>query len=163
MSEIRIVRCLILSFYKDELAEIHFCKALASGEVFSIKIPKSKTKFLNQLNKPLVILEIELVKTVKNWIFNEILSEDKILEPSTYKEFELLSKCNQILNKNCIDGDKEVGDLVEKIKQYFVQTLTPSLDGFENFLLVNLGFAGNRIDFKSNIAEAKDGNNLPWN
>jgi hypothetical protein len=162
--ELRQVKALVLSVYQDEIARITYIKLLAEDSCQSVKISGNLAKFKhNHLLQPHILLDIELVKTRKNWILSEITNFYKIMEPENYADFQKLAAIQKLLNQSLSDGQETeiLIQLVDFLQQRSLNSL--SLIELEEFLLGRLGFLDMQnmyITTAQNIWKSKSGNHL---
>lgn len=137
--ELREIRGVVLKCYSDELFKFTYIKFLTENTLESIKIPTQIENFkLNHVLNPNFLLQIEVIKTRKNWILKNVLEYQRISEPKKYVEFIKQSEISKI-TLNHTHEDQEID-----ILSYFIQTVqkidTVDLKIYETELLSKLGF-----------------------
>jgi hypothetical protein len=138
--QVRQEQIMILKVYRDELAGIAYLKVLSSQGCESIRISKTLMRSVNTYLQPHYLLNVELIKTLKNWVLSSVTSYKTLFACSTYKHFESASKIQKILSS--ITSDGEQNDLL-----FYLQKELPKVDienfdpvKFEAFVLARSGF-----------------------
>jgi|GEM_PF-948448 len=162
--ELRQVKAIVLSIYEDQMAGITFIKLLTGDSCQSVKVSGALAKFKhNHLLQPHILIDAELVKTRKNWILSDITNFHRILEPTSYNDFQKLATIQKLLNQSLSDGQETdlLGNLVEFLSQQSLNDL--NLISLEEFMLARLGFldmANMYITTSQNIWKSKVSNHL---
>lgn len=137
--ELREIKGIVLRTYSDELFKFTYIKFLTDSTLENIKIPTQIDNFkLNHVLSPNFLLEIEIVKTRKNWILKNILEYTRICDPKRYIDFIKQSEMAKLTLAN-IEEEQEVEILdfvIESIKN--IESL--DLKDYEKKLLTRLGF-----------------------
>ena len=143
MAEYKSETGLYLSSYKDEVAGIYFVKFLTPYDCQNFKIPKTKPQLINQLARPFGLVTVELVKTAKNWILQDIGNYKALYTGTTYQEYEDLSKALKILDDLLIQNQQtriltKVIDYMNQLENQ--QEHTIDLKDWEGVLMTGMGF-----------------------
>lgn len=137
--ELREIKGIVLRTYSDELFKFTYIKFLTDSTLENIKIPTQIDNFkLNHVLNPNFLLEIEIIKTRKNWILKNILEYTRICDPKRYIDFIKQSEMAKLTLAN-IEEEQEVEILnfvIESIKN--IESL--DLKEYEKKLLTRLGF-----------------------
>ncbi len=140
--ELRNLQIIPLGHRTDELMNVTYLKVLGQQQIESVKLPTAfKNYRLQHLLRPNYLLEVELVKTKKNWVLKNILAHQEFCDLCRYTEHLKFSEIIALINKYSHDG-QEV-----KILDFLVNTFDcvsiADLDliTFESRLLERLGFA----------------------
>ncbi len=140
--EKRIITCLPLSKTNDEVFKITYLTLLTENSVESIKLPTNFDNYkYSHMIRPDYLLQVEIIKTRKNWILKNILKYEKIQDPCSYNDFLKQSEMVKIILKNTYQ-DQETNILpfvVETFQQKALNLI--NLKNFEQQLSANLGFA----------------------
>ncbi len=149
--ETRNLKAIVVSCYTDDLINVTYLKILTEVAVESIKLPTALSNYrLQHLLRPNFILDIEVVKTRKNWILKGILHYQPFCHPKTYQCYLKLAEVFLLVNKFCYEGQQVdlLSFLVNKLSLIDLETLDINL--FELSLLQKLGFAP-KEDYSNNI------------
>jgi hypothetical protein len=143
MAEYKSETGIYLSSYKDEMAGIYFVKFLTPFDCQSFKIPKNKPELISQLARPFGLVTVELVKTAKNWILQDIGSYKPLYNATTYQEYEDLSKGLKLLDDLLIQNQQST--ILAKVISYMNQLENQSehsldLKDLERVLMSGMGF-----------------------
>ena len=140
--EKRIITCLPLSKTNDEVFKITYLTLLTENSVESIKLPTNFDNYkYSHMIRPDYLLQVEIIKTRKNWILKNILKYEKIQDTCSYNDFLKQSEMVKIILKNTYQ-DQETNILpfvVETFQQKALNLI--NLKNFEQQLSANLGFA----------------------
>lgn len=138
----RIEKLIILKIYNDETSNFSYVKVLTMTVCESIRLSQSQARSkISHLLQPFFLLEVELVKTTKNWILNEVINANQIIKPNTYLDFQKIADLQKILSSRIETGQDT--DILASLLEYFSQN--QNLDQidqtlFDNYLLSKLGF-----------------------
>ncbi len=144
--EIRNLKAIVLNHYTDDLINVTYLKILTETTVESIKLPTVLSNYrLQHLLRPNFVLDIEVVKTRKNWILKSILHYQSFCHPKTYQCYLKLAEVFSLINKFCYEGQQVdlLSFLINELSLINLETLDITL--FELNLLQKLGFAPNII------------------
>jgi hypothetical protein len=160
MTEIRYEEFLPLSVYQDKLASIFYVKILSPEKCYTIKIGRDTSTQIPQIIHPFVISKVELIKTAKNWILKEVINQKRLIEPITFEEYDKLARAQIILNS--LIKENQTTNLYHKILSFLQRNKDFNLIDFENYALINLGFANPDInqESKEKLHQSKSANNL---
>lgn len=140
--EIRQTKGWILDIYNDEILGLCYLKVLTEQRFESLKLPTSWQKYkLAHLIRPDYFLDLELVKTRKNWVLKQILGYQVLFSLVSYKDFLKIRDLQKILLNYLYEG-QEVS-ILSWLESFFSQTTLEHLplDLFEKKLKQQLGFA----------------------
>jgi hypothetical protein len=139
--QIRQIRGLPLKYYYDDLLHIGYLKFLSLQQVETLKLPTNPTNYkYTHLLAIHYVLNLEVVKTRKNWVLKSILDYHTLFKPTTYlgfvKESELV---NLILSYTQEEQETDLGKvLIEVLQDVKIESL--DLNDVEKLILNNLGF-----------------------
>ena len=140
--EIRTVQAILLGHRVDELMNISYLKILTEEYIESVKLPTAIQNYrLQHLLQPNFLLEMELVKTKKNWIVKGILNHREFCLPTNYAEHLKIAEIINLINKYSREGQEL--KILDLLIITFESTKLTDLDlvDFESKLLERLGFA----------------------
>jgi len=139
--QIRNFLAIVLSHYTDEISHLSYIKVLNESKVETLKLPTSITNYRYQhLLRPNFLLEMEVVKTKKNWILTGILSYQPFCYPKSYHDYLKLAAIINLLNQFCHE-EQPVKILHWLTKELDLSNLEAvDLNLFESELLKQLGF-----------------------
>lgn len=140
--QLRIEKIILLSVYSDRLTNLTFAKVLTESRVETVKLPTVVENYrLGHLLQPNYVLEVELLKTRKNWILKHILSHQNFCQLTKYTDHLKFAQLMALLNQYTRDGQDV--DLLSYLVGYFEHSAIANLDlvEFESKLLERLGFA----------------------
>ncbi len=116
--EIRTIKGVFIETFHDSILGISYGKILTNDTLESVKFPTNlenyKYKYVIQPN---FLVEVELVKTRKNWIVKTILNYKTFFEPQDYGDYLNLSEIIKILQKNIMEEQKT--NALEFLLSYF--------------------------------------------
>jgi len=140
--EMREIKGLPLSCFTDSLMGISYVKILTERSLEAVKLPKGVDLFKQgYLLQSMHLLEIELIKTRKNWILREITNFAPLFQLHEYKDF---LKHKEIISMllTYIKEDQEVNVLHYLVQTFYQKNMAEvELEKFESGLLNLLGFA----------------------
>ena len=135
--EIRKVVAIVLKKYSDEILGIAYIKLLTHETVEWVRVQTTLDKYkYNGLLEPRYVLEIELVKSKKNWILKTILSKHIWYKATNYKDYLKFAHFLEIIENHTTEG-QELELLTLLSSQDWQDTSTTQ---FENMLIKHLGF-----------------------
>jgi hypothetical protein len=140
--ELRNVQAIVLSQHTDELMNVSYLKILTLEHIESVKLPTAVKNYrLQHLLRPNYLLELELIRTKKNWIVKGILDHEEFCPLDNYTEYLKFAEIVALINKYSHDGQevKILDLLVNTFRRANIQNL--DLVSFESRLLQRLGFA----------------------
>lgn len=125
----------------DKIMNATFVTVLGPESLFSIKLPTNleKYRFANQIS-PLYLLDVELIKTKKNWILKNINRFETLATISNYAQITALSEIVKTILRY-VREDQET-DILPFVTRYISENIM-QFDGadFEALLLEQLGFS----------------------
>jgi len=140
--EIRTFWAIPLLTYSDSLLKLSYLKVLTKNKFETLKLPTNLANYRYQhLVSPNYLLNIEVIKTRKNWILKNILEVRTLSKPDTYSDFLKLTELTKILCES-FQEDQEV-DLLEFVTRYLLEVSLKeaNLADFEKEVMIKLGFA----------------------
>jgi hypothetical protein len=161
--EQRLISGIPLSIFTDELMNISFVRVLTKDSVESYKIPThiDNYKYKHFLN-PLFFLEVEIIKTRKNWIFKHIHNYKNLRKIKTYEEALNQSEVVKMILKY-VQEDQET-NILDFVLDFFQNgDLVEGIVDFEVQLLEKLGFIPekcNTLNNQNRVRIGKEGNEL---
>lgn len=138
--EVRCIHGLPLKIYTDSAAGFSYLTFLSSDKVESIRLPVEISLFKqNYLLSPNYMLDLELIKTKKNWVLKDILSSNLILDLKSWNDYLKHSEQTSILLE-FLRQEQEV-DILPWLKNFWTDQNHKTLQEFRKELEVKLGFA----------------------
>ncbi len=152
--QVRNFVAIFLSHYTDEISYLSYIKVLTENKVETLKLPTSLTNYRYQhLLKPNLLLEVEVVKTKKNWILTGIFSYKPYCHPKTYHDHLKLAAIINLINRFCQE-EQPISVLNWLIKKFDLSNLEAvDLHIFESELLKQLGFIP-QLETNHNLAKS---------
>ncbi len=153
-----------LKIFSDKLMKVSYVSFLTNDTLLSAKLPTIINNYkLGHFIQPNYLLDIELIKTRKNWIVRGIHKYEKIAELKDYKDYTTHSKIINLIYKY-IKEDQGVNIMNFIIKTLQVKKIS-KIDTklFESRLLKELGFIPhieNDEKFAAKLHIAKDKGDL---
>jgi hypothetical protein len=170
--QLREEKIFILKEYYDQVKGICYLKVLTTTGCESIKIStkRDKQKF-DFFLKPNYLLDVELVKTVKNWILKNITSYQVLLEPRKYSDYELLAQMQKLIDSNVKEGQQisilpflvqefQKDDIKEDISKINLKKIEYTLLSLQGFAITNHNDMTNLNDLNKSIQNSKYENQL---
>jgi hypothetical protein len=135
--EIRKVVAIVLKKYSDEILGIAYIKLLTHETIEWVRVQTTLDKYkYNGLLEARYILEIELVKTKKNWILKTILSDYVWYETTCYADYLKFARFLEIIENHTTEGQEL--ELLTLLSSNDWKDIGPV--EFENMLVKKLGF-----------------------
>jgi hypothetical protein len=138
-TELKTVTGIILDTFQDTMIKTSYIKVLTTDKIESIRLPSSlenyKYKYLLQPN---YLLELELVKTRKNWILKDILSHESFYTPVTFEDYLSFGQLSKSIKENT--RDQQQTDILGFVIEYFRVFPKLNIQHFELRLQQALGF-----------------------
>jgi hypothetical protein len=151
-----------LRVWQDELMGVSFIDVLGKEELYSIKLPSTIDKYkLGHLINPTFLLDIELVKTRKNWVLKQVSIHEQLAKPTTYDEHMILSEMIKTLAR--LSYSDQTTSIQGLVIQFFKGALTGmQLSRFEAAVLDHEGFLhdSEHTTISKRISTTKSINNL---
>jgi len=153
--ETRTIIGLPIWIFTDSIMKISFVNILTSTHIEVVKIAKHIDEYKHaDLLKGVHIIEIDIIKTKKNWILKDIVQTQKLFQLQKYDDFMKHRDIMHML-KAYTTQEQEVTVLpflIQKIAHHPLSSL--NMKDFESELLGKLGFA-DKNDSRS-ISRIKD-------
>lgn len=124
---------------------ITYLKILTEQQVETIKLPRSihEFKYRHQL-KANSLLQLELIKTRKNWILVRIISSIDFLTPDSYRDYLNLAECLKLVSANLKENQQT--DTLEWLKGYFASNWPNfNIQLFTHSFSKHLGFGEGKL------------------
>lgn len=138
--ELREIQAIPITLYSDDIFKTSWLKVLTADSYFSIKLPTYYTGYRHtHLLNSTYHLEIEIIKTRKNWILKNINSINKTVSCQKYTDHIKLAALTKSLTK-FIKEDQQLfikDYIIAQIKN--IETFNKTI--FEAELLSKLGFS----------------------
>ncbi len=133
------IQGILFSIYSDTLYKGDFGLVLTSTNVEKIKFPTSfktfKESHLMQMN---MLLELELIKTKKNWIVSRVSSSHVYYTPTDYQDFLAFTQCIVELKSNLRENQDT--QVLVPLLDFFKDRQRVQASQFQRELLTWLGF-----------------------
>jgi hypothetical protein len=138
--EIRQIQGLTLKIYTDTMAGFSYLTFLSNERLEKIRLPVEFSKFKqNYLLTSNYLLDIEIIKTKKNWVLKDIFKSQEILRLQAWSDFLKHSEQTNILLE-FLREEQEV-DILPWLKQFWSQKAELDSIIFKKELEIRLGFA----------------------
>jgi hypothetical protein len=116
--QIRQIQGIFIDFFNDDIMNISYGRILTLDTLEVIKLPTILENYkYRYLLQPSFLVNIEVVKTRKNWILKSVLDSQEIYKPQDYQDFVNLAEVIKLLQKNIIEEQKT--QALEFILSYF--------------------------------------------
>ena len=141
--EFRSITGLVLETSIDEVWNITFAKVLTEEGLETLKIPSLLKDFkYGHLMKPNNLMQIEIVKTKKNWIIKNINRTYAWCQPNTFNDYLKLTNLLGFLSKSIKVGEKT--NCLKFIINYFTDKDLSEVntDHFQVSFLTFMGYGG---------------------
>jgi len=141
--EFRTLTGLVLETSEDEVWNITFAKVLTEEGLETLKIPSLLKDFKQGHSiKPNNLIQIEVVKTKKNWIIKNINRTYSWCQPSSFSDYLKLTKLLEFLSKSIKVG--ETTNCLKFIINYFSNKNLEHVDTdhFQVSFLTYMGYGG---------------------
>ena len=116
--QIRTIKGVFIETFHDSVLGVSYGKILTDDTLESVKFPTNlenyKYKYVIQPN---FVVELELVKTRKNWIVKTILDHKAFFSPQNYTDYVNLSEIIKSLQNNILEEQKT--NALEFVLSYF--------------------------------------------
>lgn len=151
--KLKQVSGIVLSVYTDSVMGVSWIKLLTNKKLESFKLPQDIGKYKqSHLINPSYLLEIEIIKTAKNWIVKDILRYEKVRTLEDYDQILKYTQEIKLLHKY-IYQEQET-NILPFIYDYFNNKFEKeSVEEFEVFILEKLGFS-NKIQNSKNLSQS---------
>jgi hypothetical protein len=138
--EIRQVHGLPLKIYTDTVAGFSYLTFLSNYKIEKIRLPKEFSQYKqNYLLSPNYILDLEIIKTKKNWVLKDVISSSQIINLQSWDDYLKHSEQTSILLE-FLREEQEV-DILIWLKNIWSQKLYKNQLDFRKELESRLGFA----------------------
>lgn len=140
--EIKEITGIPLQIFTDEIFNVSYLRFLTTEKLKVIKLPTNIQNYkLRHLINSNHLLDVELVKTKKNWILKSINSHKKLCQLEEYNDYLKHSEITNLLIKY-IKEEQHVDILEFLIHSFENKFESHTLAEFESLILSKLGFAG---------------------
>ncbi len=138
--EIRQVHGLPLKIYTDSAAGFSYLTFLSSQKIEKIRLPREFSQFKqNYLLSPNYILDLEIIKTKKNWVLKDVINSSQVVSLKCWDDYLKHSEQTSILLE-FLREEQEV-DILVWLKSIWSDKFGGSNIDFRKELEVKLGFA----------------------
>lgn len=138
--EIRQVHGLPLKIYTDSMAGFSYLTFLSQHKIEKIRLPKEFSQFKqNYLLSSNYILDLEIIKTKKNWVLKDVLASKQIINLKSWDDYLKHSEQTSILLE-FLREEQEV-DILLWLKNIWSEKLSKNQLDFRKELEIKLGFA----------------------
>lgn len=138
--EIRQISGIFISHFDDSVLRLTYGKMLTFDTLESIKFPTLLENYkYKHFIRPNYLLNIEIIKTRKNWILKDIISHQEIYKPHQFSDFTDLCELIKLLKENIKEEQKT--DALELTVGYLQKVNKIKIPEFETLLSRSLGFA----------------------
>lgn len=130
--------------WQDEIMGVSFIDVLGKDQLYAVKLPSTIEKYrFGHLINPEYLLDIELVKTRKNWVLKNVSIHQRLTTPTNYDEHIKLSEMIKTIAKLSY-SEQESG--LQKVLLHFLSLplLSFDLSEFEAAVLDAEGFLENQ-------------------
>jgi hypothetical protein len=139
MVEIRIIKGVFINYYNDSVLGLTYGKILTEECLESVRFPTLLENYKHKhLVEPNCIVEIEVIKTRKNWIVKEVISSNSIYSPCDFQDYVNMCEVIKLTRDNIID-EQRTGFLSHFIN-YFQNIAKVEVRQFDNLLQTQMGF-----------------------
>lgn len=141
--EFRTITGLLLETSVDEVWNITFAKVLTEDGLETLKIPSLLKNFKHgHTMKPNNLIQIEVIKSKKNWIIKDINRSFTWCHPVTFSDFIKLTNLLGFLSKSIKIGEKT--ECLKFILNYFYSRDIAEIDTdhFQISFLTYMGYGG---------------------
>ena len=141
--EIRQISGIFIDTYHDSILGLSYGKILTESTLESIRFPtlldNYKYKYLIEPNQ---LLQLEVIKTKKNWILRSINHSQVVYQPKDYQDFLVFCEAIKFLKSNIME--QQSTSALSCITSYFesvnINNSKINLLAFEKIISQSLGF-----------------------
>ena len=139
MTEIRRIKGVFINYYHDYVIGLTYGKILTDESLESVRFPSLLENYKHKhLVEPNCIVEIELVRTRKNWIVKEIITSRPIYSPCDFQDYLSMCEVIKLTRDNIIDEQRT--DFLIYFVDYFKDLKKIEVRRFDNLLQTQMGF-----------------------
>jgi hypothetical protein len=137
--EIKQLTGIFLDVYTDTVLNLSYGRFLTDSTLTSIKLPTQIDNYkYKHLIQPNQLLNIEIVKTKKNWILRHILQSKEIYKPKDYQDFLYFAESIKLIKQNL--REEQTTSALPVLVEYWRLCERIDLAVFEKLLQKVLGF-----------------------
>jgi hypothetical protein len=137
--EIKQLTGIFLDVYTDTVLNLSYGRFLTDSTLTSIKLPTQIDNYkYKHLIQPNQLLNIEVVKTKKNWILRHILHSKEIYKPKDYQDFLYFAESIKSIKNNL--REEQTTSALPVLVEYWSLCERIDLAVFEKLLQKVLGF-----------------------
>lgn len=138
--EVREITGLFVSVFSDDMMPCSYVRILTHHTLETVKLSARfrESKFAHYLS-PYNILQVELIKTRKNWIVRDIVLIDRIVDSPSFNHILKHSQMLKLLSDNVTEG-QEVSILNWFVSQIKGANAEIGMDEFQKDLHHQLNF-----------------------
>lgn len=152
---------IVLRVWQDHMMETSFLDVLGTRQIYSVKLPSTIDKYkFGHLINPEYLLDIELIKTRKNWILKNVSIKERLARLTTYEEHVKLSEMIKLVQK--FTSTEQDTYLQSAIIPFLRDVAMTDMTEFEAAVLSEAGFLQNNTytPLVTRVKTTKDTNNL---
>ena len=142
--EIRQISGIFIDTYHDSILGLSYGKILTESTLESIRFPtlldNYKYKYLIEPNQ---LLQLEVIKTKKNWILRSINQSQVIYQPKDYQDFVVFCEAIKFLKSNIMEqqSTSALSSIISYFESVNINNSKINLLVFEKTISQSLGFA----------------------
>jgi hypothetical protein len=137
--QIRIIKGVFINFYHDAILGLTYGKILTEESLESVRFPTLLENYkYKHLVEPNCFVEIEVIKTRKNWIVKEIISSRSIYQPRDFQDYMDMCEVIKLTRENIIDEQQT--NFLSYFVNYFQNIPKIEVRQFDNLLQTQMGF-----------------------
>ena len=137
--EIRRIKGIFINYYHDSVLSLTYGKILTEKSLESVRFPTLLENYKHKhMVEPNCFVEIEIVKTRKNWIVKEIISSKSIYSPCDFQDYMNMCEVIKLTRESIIDEQRT--NFLGHFVNYFKNTSKIEVRQFDNLLQTEMGF-----------------------
>lgn len=138
--ETRQIHGLPLKIYTDSVASFSYLTFLSQTKLEKIRLPTEFSSFKqNYLLSPNYVLDLEIIKTKKNWVLKDILLSKQIVSLQVWSDYLKHSEQVSILLEFL--REEVETDILPWLEAMWIEKNVKEVQDFRKELEVKLGFA----------------------
>ncbi len=139
MIEIRRIKGVFINYYNDSIMGLTYGKILTEELLESVRFPTLLENYkYKHLVEPNCLVEIEVVRTRKNWIVKEIISSHPVYIPCDFQDYMNMCDVIKLTRENIIDEQRT--DFLVHFLNYFKTIKKIEVRQFDELLQTQMGF-----------------------
>jgi hypothetical protein len=137
--QIRTIKGVFINFYHDSILGLTYGKILTEESLESVRFPTLLENYkYKHLVEPNCFVEIEIIKTRKNWIVKEIITSHPIYQPRDFQDYMDMCEVIKLTRENIIDEQQT--NFLGHFVNYFQNIPKIEVRQFDNLLQTQMGF-----------------------